>query len=260
VHLRRNHRVGQPVGGKRKRAGYLLQLRAGCIYRGIAIRRSAGRRPRVMMTEILAVLSHFIIAVISGGGYAGIVLLMGIESACIPLPSEVIMPFSGYLVAQGRFTLLWVATAGAIGCNVGSAVAYWVGYFGGRRLVLRYGRFVWLTQRELEISDRFFARFGSATVFVARLLPVVRTFIALPAGVARMPQVRFHLYTFLGSWPWCLGLAYLGMKAGEHWDYLRSYFHRFDAVIAAAIVIVAFLFIRSRWKNRLRESEIVPHA
>jgi len=92
-----------------------------------------------MMTEILAVLSNFIIAVISGGGYAGIVLLMGIESACIPLPSEVIMPFSGYLVAQGRFTLLWVATAGAIGCNAGSAVAYWVGYFGGRRLVLRYG-------------------------------------------------------------------------------------------------------------------------
>ena len=107
-----------------------------------------------MMTEILAVLSHFIIAVISGGGYAGIVLLMGIESACIPLPSEVIMPFSGYLVAQGRFTLLWVATAGAIGCNVGSAVAYWVGYFGGRRLVLRYGHLVWLTQRELEISEK----------------------------------------------------------------------------------------------------------
>jgi len=204
-----------------------------------------------MTTEILAALSQFIITVISRSGYAGIVLLMGIESACIPLPSEVIMPFSGYLVSQGRFTLLWVATAGALGCNVGSAVAYWVGYFGGRRLVLRYGRFVWLTQRELEISDRFFARFGSATVFVARLLPVIRTFIALPAGVARMPQVRFHVYTFLGSWPWCFALAYLGMKAGDHWDYLREYFHKFDAVIVLLLVAAVVWFVWFHWKHRV---------
>ena len=204
-----------------------------------------------MTTDILAALSQFIIAVISRSGYAGIVLLMGIESACIPLPSEVIMPFSGYLVSQGRFTLLWVATAGALGCNVGSAMAYWVGYFGGRRLVLRYGRFVWLTQRELEISDRFFARFGSATVFVARLLPVIRTFIALPAGVARMPQVRFHVYTFLGSWPWCFALAYLGMKAGDHWDYLREYFHKFDAVIVLLLVAAVVWFVWFHWKHRV---------
>ena len=213
-----------------------------------------------MISKILAALSALIIAIISGAGYGGIVLLMAIESACIPLPSEIIMPFSGYLVSQGRFGLFWVATAGAIGCNLGSALAYVIGYYGGPPLVRKFGRLLWLTEHELEISHRFFERWGNITVFVARLLPVVRTFIALPAGVARMPQVRFHLYTFLGSWPWCLGLAYLGMKAGEHWDYLRSYFHRFDAVIAAAIVIVAFLFIRSRWKNRLRESEIVPHA
>src|SRR5437764_3288612 len=142
-----------------------------------------------MTTDILAALSQFIIAVISRSGYAGIVLLMGIESACIPLPSEVIMPFSGYLVSQGRFTLLWVATAGALGCNVGSAVAYWVGYFGGRRLVLRYGRVLWLTHRELEISDRFFARFRSATVFVAPFLPVIGTSICLLAGVARVPPL-----------------------------------------------------------------------
>jgi len=213
-----------------------------------------------MISKILAALSALIIAIISGAGYGGIVLLMAIESACIPLPSEIIMPFSGYLVSQGRFSLFWVATAGAIGCNLGSALAYVIGYYGGPPLVRKFGRLLWLTEHELEISHRFFERWGNITVFVARLLPVVRTFIALPAGVARMPQVRFHLYTFLGSWPWCLGLAYLGMKAGEHWDYLRSYFHRFDAVIAAAIVIVAFLFIRSRWKNRLRETEIAPHA
>src|SRR5947209_2118543 len=213
-----------------------------------------------MISKILAALSALIIAIISGAGYGGIVLLMAIESACIPLPSEIIMPFSGYLVSQGRFGLFWVATAGAIGCNLGSALAYVIGYYGGPPLVRKFGRLLWLTEHELEISHRFFERWGNITVFVARLLPVVRTFIALPAGVARMPQLRFHLYTFLGSWPWCLGLAYLGMKAGEHWDYLRSYFHRFDAVIAAAIVIIAFLFIRSRWKNRLRETEIAPHA
>ena len=205
-----------------------------------------------MISHILEALSAFIISVISGGGYAGIVLLMAIESACIPLPSEVIMPFSGFLVWQGRFNLFWVATAGAVGCNVGSAVAYAVGYYGGPPLVRRFGHYLWLTEQELELSHNFFDRFGSVVVFVARLLPIVRTFIALPAGVARMPQVRFHVYTFLGSWPWCLGLAYLGMKAGQHWDYLRAYFHKFDAVIAAIIVLGFVLFIYIRWKGRVR--------
>src|SRR5579864_904092 len=207
-----------------------------------------------MIAKILSVLSALIIAVISGGGYGGIVLLMAIESACIPLPSEVIMPFSGYLVSQGRFTLLCVATAGAVGCNLGSALAYAVGYYGGRPMVRKFGRLVWLSEHEIDGAHRYFERWGDITVFVARLLPVVRTFIALPAGVARMPQLRFHLYTFLGSWPWCFALAYLGMKAGEHWDYLKAYFHRFDAVIGAGLVIAVILFMRSRWKNRVRGS------
>jgi membrane protein DedA with SNARE-associated domain len=180
---------------------------------------------------------------------------MAIESACIPLPSEVIMPFSGYLVHTGRFHLLWVATAGALGCNLGSAIAYAVGAYGGRPLVERYGSYVLLSQRELDWADHFFARYGSATVFVSRLLPVVRTFIALPAGVARMPQLRFHLYTFVGSWPWCLGLAWVGMKLGERWDSdprLKLWFHRFDAIILVAIVAAAALFVWSRWKDRVR--------
>ncbi len=212
-----------------------------------------------MISKILAALSAFIIAVISHSGYAGIVFLMGIESACIPLPSEVIMPFSGALVvasiatSYGRspFSLLLVATAGALGCNLGSAVAYAVGAYGGRPMVRRFGRRVWLTEHELDLAHNFFERHGSITVFVGRLLPIVRTFIALPAGVARMPQGKFHLYTFLGSWPWCFMLAYLGMKAGEHWDYLRDYFHKFDAVIAIVIVVTALWFLHSRWKNRV---------
>lgn len=205
-----------------------------------------------MTSKILAALSAFITWVISSAGYPGIVLLMGIESACIPLPSEIIMPFSGYLVSQGRFSLLWVATAGALGCNLGSELAYTIGYYGGRPLVRKFGRLVWLSEHELEWTHNFFARYGDITVFVARLLPVVRTFIALPAGVAQMPRLRFHVYTFLGSWPWCFGLAYLGMKAGEHWDYLREYFHKFDFAIAIVLIIGAAWFIWSRWKNRIK--------
>ena len=211
-----------------------------------------------MIARILAALSAFIISVISSMGYFGIVLLMAIESACIPLPSEVIMPFSGYLVSQGRFNLWWVATAGAIGCNLGSVIAYEVGYFGGRPLVERFGRFIWISRHELDWADRFFVRFGNLAVFVSRLLPVVRTFIALPAGVARMRRIPFHIYTFLGSWPWCLGLAYVGQVLGEQWDKdprLKEWFHRLDALIGLVLVAGVIWFVRSRWKNRIVVAE-----
>jgi membrane protein DedA with SNARE-associated domain len=205
-----------------------------------------------MIAKILATLSAFVIWGISTGGYAGIVLLMGIESACIPLPSEVIMPFSGYLVYTGRFNLWWVAFAGALGCNLGSAVAYWVGAHGGRPLVEKYGSYILLSQRELDWADRFFARHGDRAVFISRLLPVIRTFIALPAGIARMPLLRFHAYTFAGSFPWCLALAWLGMKAGENWRYLGRYFHQFDVVIGLIIVAGVVWFLWTHWKHRLR--------
>ncbi|PYV00586.1 MAG: alkaline phosphatase [Acidobacteria bacterium] len=197
-------------------------------------------------------LGRFVIAVISQAGYPGIVLLMGIESACIPLPSEIIMPFSGYLVYTGRFKLAWVALAGAVGCNVGSLVAYYVGALGGRPLAEKYGRYVLVTRHDLELADRWFARYGDWAVFFARLLPVVHTFIALPAGVARMNFLRFNVYTFLGSLPWCLALAYAGLKLGERWTILRQYFHRFDTAILILIVIGGAWFVRNRWKNRLR--------
>jgi membrane protein DedA with SNARE-associated domain len=177
---------------------------------------------------------------------------MGIESACIPLPSELIMPFAGYLVYEGTMKLIWVATAGAIGCNLGSLVAYEIGCYGGRPLVERYGRWILMGRRELDWADRFFARWGYLAVFIGRLLPVVRTFIALPAGIARMPRVRFHVYTFLGSWPWCFGLAWLGMKLGENWRGLGKYFHKFDAVILAVLAVGVVWFLWSHWQNRLR--------
>jgi membrane protein DedA with SNARE-associated domain len=211
-----------------------------------------------MTEKILAILAHFIIKTISAGGYGGVTLLMAIESACIPLPSEIIMPFAGYLAHMGRLSLISVAVAGAIGCNVGSAVAYWIGAAGGRPFIARYGRWVLLSQRDVDRSEYFFGKYGAITVFVGRLLPVVRTFIALPAGIARMSQLRFHIYTFLGSLPWCYALAYAGMKLGEAWDTdprFKAAFHRFHLAVELLIVAAVVWFVWTHWKERARASE-----
>lgn len=206
-----------------------------------------------MLEHVMSVLVSAIVEVISAAGYLGIVILMAIESACIPLPSEIIMPFAGYLVSTGRFTLIGAATAGALGCNVGSTVAYYVAAKGGRAAFERWGRYVLVSAAELDRADHFFARYGSITVFIGRLLPVVRTFIAFPAGLARMPMAKFQIYTFLGSWPWCFGLAYIGMLLGARWDSdptFRSLFHRFDAVIVALLAAGLAWFVWTRWCER----------
>lgn len=182
------------------------------------------------MSHLIAWLSQQILAVISHLGYGGVVLLMGIESACIPLPSEIVLPFAGYLVFTGRFELFAVALAGALGCNLGSMAAYAVGCYGGRPVIQRYGRWVFLSEADLARTEVWFQRHGDLAVLLGRLLPVVRTYIALPAGVGKMPLVRFHVYTFVGSLPWCLALAYAGMRLGAHWDSLAPYFHRFDLI------------------------------
>jgi membrane protein DedA with SNARE-associated domain len=216
-----------------------------------------------MFEKIIAALAGFIIAVISKSGYLGMMFLMGIESACIPLPSEIIMPFAGFLVYSGQsdplvhlpFNVFLVATAGAIGCNLGSVVAYEIGHYGGRPLIERYGSYIFLGRHELEMAERFFARFGAIAVLIGRLLPVIRTFIALPAGVVRMPRLKFHIYTFIGSWPWCFALAWIGMKLGESWDKdprLKQWFHRLDAVIILLLLIAIAWFIKSHWKGRIR--------
>lgn len=205
-----------------------------------------------MVTAVIEFLGRFIIRVISTGGYGGVMVLMGIESACIPLPSEIIMPFSGYLVSTGRFNLWEVTVAGALGCNLGSLVAYYVGAWGGRPLVERYGRYALVSRHDLHMADHFFARYGEWAVFIARLLPVIRTFIALPAGISRMNVWRFHVYTFVGSLPWCLALAYAGMTLGPRYTMLSDYFHRFDAVLGVLMVLALIWFISNRWNNRLR--------
>ena len=202
-----------------------------------------------MIAWIIEVLASFIISIISSGGYPGVIFLMAIESACIPLPSEIIMPFSGYLVFRGEFGLFWVGLAGAFGCVVGSVPAYYLGLYGGRPLIEKYGKYVLVSHHDLDLADRWFGRYGDWAIFFSRLLPVVRTFISFPAGVARMNLTRFTVYTFVGSFPWCLGLAYVGMKLGENWDTLGAYFHKFDAVIGILIATGAFYYIWRHLKN-----------
>src|SRR3982751_3575236 len=205
-----------------------------------------------MIAKLIEFLSGIIVATIAALGYWGVGLLMAIESACIPLPSEIIMPFAGYLVSRGEMNIWGVALAGAVGCVAGSLVAYWVGMYGGRPLIEKYGRYVLISRQDLELADRWFSRYGEAIIFTSRLLPAIRTFIAFPAGVARMNLTRFVLYTFAGSLPWCLGLAYVGQKLGEQWnkdERLKTLFHRFDFVIGIVALLAIIWWVRRHLKH-----------
>ncbi|MBX9797288.1 DedA family protein [Sphingomonas sp.] len=205
-----------------------------------------------MIGKILGYLAQLFLGMMASGGYLAVIVLMAIESACIPLPSELIMPAAGYLVQQGKMNLYLAATAGAIGCNVGSIFAYELGKRGGRPLLERYGKYVLIGMGEIEAADRFFARYGSMAVLIGRLLPAIRSFIAFPAGVARMKLVPFHLYTFIGSWPWCFGLAWLGMVLGEKWDSdprVKAAFHSADALIGVVLVAGVAFFVWHRLRG-----------
>ncbi|OGD67110.1 alkaline phosphatase [Candidatus Berkelbacteria bacterium RIFCSPHIGHO2_12_FULL_36_9] len=202
-----------------------------------------------MITAILETIGGWIVSVISDLGYLGIVLLMAIESANIPLPSEIIMPFSGYLVSTGQFNLWWAGFYGAVGCVVGSILSYWLGAYGGRPLVEKYGKYILISHHDLDSADRFFKKYGDAAVFIGRLLPVVRTFISFPAGIARMNFGRFVIYSFLGSLPFTLLLAYIGQKLGENREILKTYFHRFDIIIGIIILAGIVWYIWRHVKN-----------
>ena len=162
------------------------------------------------------------------------------------------MPFAGYLVSTGQFSLIGAATAGALGCNVGSTIAYVVAAKGGRTAIERWGAYVLVRPVELDRAERFFARYGAVTVFAGRLLPVVRTFIAFPAGLARMPMMKFQIYSFLGSWPWCFALAYVGFVLGARWNSdptFRRFFHQSDAVVVAICLVGFAWFVWTRWRE-----------
>src|SRR6195952_3933221 len=202
-----------------------------------------------MSEKLIALL----VSLIASGGYVSVALLMAIQSACIPIPSEVIMPLAGYALAHTQLQLIILATVASLASNIGSIPAYWIGAKGGRPMVERYGSYVLLSKRDLDLAERFFARYGSSPVLLGRMLPIVRTFIALPAGIARMNQARFHIYTFIGSWPWCYALAYVGMKLGDKWNTdpsLKAIFDRFHLAVELVLVIGIVWFVWTHWKNR----------
>ena len=201
------------------------------------------------MSKLIA----FLLGLSVGAQYTVVLVLMAVQSACVPIPSEIIMPFAGYALAHSQIQLILLATLASLASNIGSIPAYWIGAKGGRPLVERYGRYVLLSKRDLDRADHFFARYGSITVLVGRMLPIVRTFIALPAGIARMNQLRFHVYTFIGSWPWCYALAYVGMKLGDRWQSdprFKAVFERFHIGVELVLVVGIVWFVWTHWKNR----------
>ncbi len=196
-------------------------------------------------------------------GWMGVVVMMAIESACIPLPSEVIMPLAGdYLIRRpdtGFWGIMLAGFFGAVGCTIGSLIAYWVGAAGGRPIVEKYGKYVLINKHHLHTADRWFEKYGEATAFFSRLLPVIRTFISFPAGVARMNLPKFIIYTFLGSFPWSAGLAW----AGAAWspEEVRKAMRPFDIpIILAVLALVAWFVIRNLKNRKRNQSELAGEA
>ena len=201
------------------------------------------------MEAILTHLGQFVVNMISSLGYAGVFFAMAIESACIPLPSEIILPFTGYMVFSGHFEFWQATIAATLGNLFGGLIAYYVGVWGGRPFLQRYGRYLFINERELAWTERLFERHGEMTVFVGRILPIVRTFISLPAGIARMNLLRMATYTTIGAFIWCALLIFVGQKLGENWDSLKPYFHRADVVVGGALFLVVTYVL---WKRRRR--------
>lgn len=221
-----------------------------------------------MLTHLTDIVTMAITNLYISTGLLGIVLAMALESCCLPLPSEIVMPVAGILIVSGKLlpgmnpwvALLLVALAGAVGCLVGSVVAYGIGISGGRSLMLKYGRYVLISRHDMDIADRFFEGRGSATVFFSRLMPVVRTYISLPAGIAKTPFVKFCIYTFLGSFPWCLLLAYVGLVLGNHLSALSTILHSLDVVILVGIVALVALFVWRHVRNERKAHVALERA
>jgi len=195
-------------------------------------------------------------------GWFGVVLAMAIESACIPLPSEVTMPLAGWFLIEARgypvWHVIWAGLYGGLGCTIGSVATYWIGALGGRPLLEKYGKYVLISRHDIEVADRWFNRWGEATAFFSRLLPVVRTFISLPAGVARMNFGKFTLLSFIGSFIWCIVLGWSGYVFGSQWELVRQYMRPFDIpIIIAGIVLVGWYIYNHVKRNRAYQAQAV---
>jgi len=198
------------------------------------------------MVELVSYISEWALVVIRKTGYAGIFLLSALESAAIPIPSEVVIPFSGFLAASGRFNIWLIVLTATLANLAGSIILFWIGRSGGRWILERYGKYVLIHKHDMERGDKWFAKYGNKAVFWSRMLPVVRTFISLPAGVSGMNFSRFFLLTILGSLPWNAGLAFIGYKTGENWNILHGYFRKADIFIVLFIVVLIVVYL---WKH-----------
>ncbi len=202
------------------------------------------------MHELIGFFATFVVHTIEATGYAGIAFLMALESMNVPIPSEIIMPFSGFLAFNEKFNLLWVIIFGTAGNVIGSVISYYIGYFGGRPFVEKYGKFLFIKRSDIGFSETFFQKYGTFAILLGRMLPIVRTFISLPAGLARMNIWKFIAYTAAGSFLWCDILAYGGSVAGSQWNILEPYFQKFDWIILLLVVggaswwIVRHMFFR----------------
>jgi membrane protein DedA with SNARE-associated domain len=204
------------------------------------------------MISLFEFVTDLIIRVIGSTGYYGVFFAMALESACIPLPSEIIMPFSGFVVSQGKMTLLGITLAGALGNLFGSIIAYYVGLKGGRPFLEKYGgKYLLISKKKLDLADDWFNKYGYKAVLISRILPVIRTYISLPAGIARMDFRKFALYTFAGSLPWCFLLGSLGVILGPNWDSFKVWFHFIDALIIVSILgILVYMLLKHRKTNK----------
>lgn len=203
----------------------------------------------------MSLLEEWIVPLVVNYGLLAVFITMTLESACVPIPSEIVVPYGGILAATGHLPLdgaggvALVVLVATVANLTGSAMAYAAGRYGGRTLVERYGRYVFMSKHHLDLADRWFERRGEITVFLTRMMPAVRTFISVPAGVARMPFGRFAVYSFLGAVPWNLALAYLGFVFAENWDRLQAYFHEYNIVFYAALALFVLAVIAWKWRS-----------
>jgi membrane protein DedA with SNARE-associated domain len=199
--------------------------------------------------QLLDQLKNWIVSSVGDWGYLAVFFLNALESACIPVPSEITMPVAGLLAHEGKLSFVWAAVLGAVANLAGSWVAYGVGRGGGRPILLRYGRYILVKPHDIERADRWFERYGDRAVFLARLLPVIRTFISLPAGVARMPFWRFSLLTLIGCLPWSFALTGAGYLLGENWERILPYTEPVSYTIAAGVAIMVGWWVIKRMRS-----------
>jgi membrane protein DedA with SNARE-associated domain len=197
----------------------------------------------------------FFTEVIKLFGYAGVFILMTLESMVAPVPSEGVMPFAGYLVSTGHFSIFGVVVWSSIGSIVGSLVSYYIGYYGGKPVVLRFGKYLFLDKEHLSMTERFFAKYGEKTIFICRFIPVVRHFISVPAGIGKMNITKFSIYTLAGAALWNLFLAYLGVWLAERWELVHHYSKYLDYIVVLGVIVFLVYWIKKRLAQKKNTSK-----